>query len=161
MAEIIFIFKENQTSIECDSNDVINDICNKFAKMIEKDIDEIYFTYNGEKINRELTFIQHANAKDQKKKMMILLVFEKNVINDNNNSAPTPVSNNNQILEMIKKKSEEEIRKKKLNDLRNKLNELNNNINEITKFLDKIKENMELYYETVSSIINGCYFKNI
>jgi hypothetical protein len=68
MAEIIFIFKDNQTSIECDINDKIDDICHKYAKNIERDLGEIYFTYNGEKINGDLTFIQHANTKDQKKR---------------------------------------------------------------------------------------------
>ena len=51
MSEIIFSYQGNQTSIQCETNEKMKDICLKFTNKLELDINKIYFLFNGDKIN--------------------------------------------------------------------------------------------------------------
>ena len=79
MAEIEFILDSLKTVIQCNINDKMKDICNRYAVKAEKDINKIYFVYNGKNLNNdylEQTFIQNANEIDKQRKKISLLVNE-------------------------------------------------------------------------------------
>ena len=74
MAEIIFNYEGVNTTIQCNENDKIKDIINKFLIKIQKQEDNLYYLYNGNKINNELTFNEQANELDKNRKIMNVLV---------------------------------------------------------------------------------------
>ena len=64
MAEIEFIFNDIKTTIQCNINEMMKDICGKYVIKIDKDFNKIYFVYNGKTLNNDylnLSFIQNAN----------------------------------------------------------------------------------------------------
>ena len=70
MAEVIFIYEGIETSIQCNINDKIEEIINKFLLKINtigKNSNLIYL-YNGEGIQKELTFQEQANELDKERK---------------------------------------------------------------------------------------------
>ena len=80
MAEAIFSFKGNNTTIQCLLGDKMKDICLKFSFKINIDINSLYFLYGGEKINLNLTFEQLANSMDKKKNEYISISIDTNQI---------------------------------------------------------------------------------
>ena len=75
MATIIFTFNSKQITIQCKKEDLMKDICQKFASNINKEIDELLFLYEGEKIHYELTFNEQAKEYDNKNGKMNILVY--------------------------------------------------------------------------------------
>ena len=62
MAEIKFTYEGSNTIIQSNINDKIKDIINKFLIKINKEENiKLYYLYNGNKINEELTFNEQAN----------------------------------------------------------------------------------------------------
>ena len=76
MAEIIFNFQKREINIQCNINETMKDLCNKFATKIEKDINFLNFFYNSERINFSFTFSQQANEEDLKRKKIDISVYE-------------------------------------------------------------------------------------
>ena len=76
MAEVIFNFKGSNIIIQCNINDKMNDIINKFLKKIEKNENDnnLLFLYDANIINYDLTFIQQANELDKNRNKMNILV---------------------------------------------------------------------------------------
>ena len=77
MAEVVFNFKGVETTIQCNINDKMKEIKNKFITKTQNEENKIYFLYNGDKINEELSFSQQANELDNQTKKMKILVYEK------------------------------------------------------------------------------------
>ena len=75
MENVIFTFKEINTLIQCNREDKMKDICNKFANKIGIDINLIYFLYNGIQLNLELN--QQINNINKDKNEMNIFVYEK------------------------------------------------------------------------------------
>ena len=76
--EVIFIFEEEEIIIQCDINDKIRDIINKFLFKINKE-DNFDYIYNGEIITEnELTFNEQVNNYDKNRKKIKILVVKKN-----------------------------------------------------------------------------------
>jgi len=62
MAEVKFNYEGSNASIQCDINDKIKDIIDKFLiKINKKENINLYYLYNGNQINKELTFYEQAN----------------------------------------------------------------------------------------------------
>jgi len=78
MSEVYFLYQSSQTLIQCQKNDLMKDICLKFANKINININDIYFIYNGSKINENNTFAQQANSEDNKRNKMSILVYKFN-----------------------------------------------------------------------------------
>ena len=75
MAEVIFDYESLYINIQCNINDKMKDIINKFLIKIEnKDQNILYYLYNGSRINEELTFNEQANDFDKNRKKMNILV---------------------------------------------------------------------------------------
>ena len=77
-ANVQFTFEGIKTNIQCSKEDKMKDICTPYATKIQKDINKLFFIYNGSQLNLELTFNQQANAVDKKRNEMCVLV-EKNM----------------------------------------------------------------------------------
>ena len=77
MAEVKFLFNGGQTIIQCCIKDKLKDIIKKFYEKSQiKDDNNLYFLYNGNTIDNELTFQECINQVDKEKNKMIILVEE-------------------------------------------------------------------------------------
>jgi hypothetical protein len=73
-----FIYNGCLTKVHCTRNEYMKDIFKKYLSKINKDINDVYFIYNGNKINEELK-LEQINNKDNGIKILV------NDINVNNN----------------------------------------------------------------------------
>ena len=64
MPEITFIFETIENKIQCEANDLLKDLCTKFANKIGIDIKNLYFFYYGDKLDFNLRFGQISQDKD-------------------------------------------------------------------------------------------------
>ena len=78
MAEIIFTFNGIQTTVHCDQNDIMKDICKTYSFKIKKNVSDLVFFYNGLQLKEDLAFIQVANSLDKERNKMAILVNEIN-----------------------------------------------------------------------------------
>ena len=76
MAEIIFLYQSKETLIQCLKDELMKNICQKFANKTTINIKDIFFIYNGNKINENLTFAQLANSEDKTRNKMNILVYD-------------------------------------------------------------------------------------
>ena len=76
MSEINFMYQSTETIIQSKNDDLMKDICQKFANKISININDIYFIYNGNIVNENLTFSQQANFEDNARKKMNILVLK-------------------------------------------------------------------------------------
>ena len=77
MEKVIFTFNGINTIIQCNIEDKMKDVCNKFVNKIGIDINLIYFLYNGIQLNLDMTLNQQINNIDRDKNEMNILVYEK------------------------------------------------------------------------------------
>ena len=96
MVEISFHFNNAITKIQCNTDDKIIKICTKVASKIEEDIKNIYFLYNGSKIdlsNDKLSVGELLNNIDKSNKIMEMIVCKNNstIINNNHNIKSTDI----------------------------------------------------------------------
>ena len=80
MVEVIFMYDGKQIIIQCNVEDKMKDIINKFKSKIQNEDNNLYYIYNGDKINEELTFNQIINNKEEK--INILVYNSKNNENE-------------------------------------------------------------------------------
>ena len=80
MAEMIFNYEGNKIAIQYNEDEKIKDIIDRFLIKIntnkENKItnDKLVYLYNGNEINKELTFKEQANEIDKERKKINLLV---------------------------------------------------------------------------------------
>ena len=77
---VTFSYKGNKTSIQCEENQKMKDICINFSRKLYLDINKIYFLYNGDKLNEENKLIDIKKNKNINKKEIIILVNDINEI---------------------------------------------------------------------------------
>ena len=83
MAEVDFIYKGNIINIQCNSNDKMKDIFQKFIIKAQINNNQLlYYLYQGYKINEDLTFEQLISSNDKEYNKIKILV---NIINENDN----------------------------------------------------------------------------
>ena len=85
MAQAIFIFNTTSTIIQCQREDLMKDICQKFLIKVDKKIEDCYFLYNGNKINYNLAFNEQINEVDKASGQMKILAFLNEDINSDIN----------------------------------------------------------------------------
>ena len=56
MNNVEFNFKGSKTIIQSKSDEIMKDIIQKFLSKIQVKYEKVYFLYNGETINEELSF---------------------------------------------------------------------------------------------------------
>ena len=75
MTCIEFDYKGNKTIIQCNNNEKLKDIFQKFLNKLGITKDSVYFIYGSNVIkNEELTFDKISNELDKKRNKMIILV---------------------------------------------------------------------------------------
>ena len=75
MAKVCFEYNGIKTFIQCSKEEKMSNICIKYAVKIQKNINSLYFLYNGIKINNELTFYEQANSLDKNRLEMNILAI--------------------------------------------------------------------------------------
>ena len=93
-AKIIFIFNGMKTIIQCNKNEKIRNILERYGKEVEIDKDKVYLIYNGNKVNEELSFEELANKEDKKMNMMNIIIYEIN----NNTIIEEKIEKSNEII---------------------------------------------------------------
>ena len=76
MAQVIFIFEGNNTIIQCNENDSMQNIIHNFVQSTGNEGNILYYLYNGNIINKELTFNEIANEFDKNNKRMNVIVYK-------------------------------------------------------------------------------------
>ena len=74
MAEAIFNYEGINTTIQCEINEKMKDIIDRFLIKLGKKENNLYYLYNGTQINYELTFNEQANDIDKNRKKMNIIV---------------------------------------------------------------------------------------
>ena len=88
MVEVEFNFNEIKTINQCNINEKMNDILNKYIIRIGKNINDIYFVYNDCIIKdnlKDITLNDFANSIDKNRKKINLLVYKRNINKEKNN----------------------------------------------------------------------------
>ena len=88
MVEVEFNFNDIKTIIQFNINEKMNDILNKYVIKIGKNIDDIYFVYDGGIIKdnlKDITFNEFANNIDKDREKMNLLVYKRDINKEKNN----------------------------------------------------------------------------
>ncbi len=88
MATIDFTYNSSVSTIQCNKNEKVKEICNRFSMKIEKNINDIFFVYDGNKLDNnsfEKEFDNIANINDKERNKMNILVYDLNeqISNDN------------------------------------------------------------------------------
>ena len=72
MAEALFIYEGQQIIIQCNIEDKMKDIINKFKNKIKEENNNLYYIYNGDKINEELKLNKIIKNENEKNKYISL-----------------------------------------------------------------------------------------
>ena len=64
-ANAIFTLNREDLTIQCKTDDKMKDICEKYSTQINKYMDSLSFLYEGNKVNFDLSFKEHANEIDR------------------------------------------------------------------------------------------------
>jgi hypothetical protein len=79
MKEVEFIYEERKIIIQCNENDLMKDICKRFASKLSLEMDSLFFIYGGEKINLDLTFINVAKTANKEANKISIIVYENKI----------------------------------------------------------------------------------
>ena len=85
MNKVDFTYNDNKYYIQCNNEDKMKDILNKFLNKAGKNKNSLFFLYNGQIINEELIFSKCANSLDRSRNYMNVLVLECQDLNEENN----------------------------------------------------------------------------
>ena len=121
-AKVIFDFEQSILTIQCNQEDKMRNICQRFSTKVGININLLIFLYGGNQLNLELKFKEQANSNDKSSKEMKVLV-----IKNENDSFTCP-----NCGEKIKLNSE------KLDEIISSNNSINDNINGIKFMLDNV-----------------------
>ena len=66
MAKAVFTFENKEIIIECNTKDKMKDIFIKFSSKAQKDLNKLYFIYNGNIIKDDVEYGQILNEKIKK-----------------------------------------------------------------------------------------------
>jgi hypothetical protein len=137
MSKIIFNYEGVYTTVACEENEKMKEICKKYGNKVLIDINNLYFLYNGNKINIELKLNEIINNYDKERKEVSILVINKNNIVALNKEKKLefpmcPKCNENIMLEVKNYKIN-------LYNCKNKHNINNILINEYNEYIDLTK----------------------
>ena len=78
MPKIRFNFKGMETIMQCNNEEKMEEICKRYAQIINLDIDNLIFIYSGNIINIELKYKEQINEEDKIRNEINILVYENN-----------------------------------------------------------------------------------
>lgn len=79
MAQVEFNYNNAITIIQCNMQDKMFNIIQKFLLKCQKKLDDIFFLYDGQTLGKEKTFKEQANEMDKIRKKMNVIVKDKHV----------------------------------------------------------------------------------
>ena len=79
MKEAEFIYEDKKIIIQCNENDLVKDICKKFASKLNLEMSSLFFICGGEKINLDLTFNNLLNTANKDANKISIIVFENKI----------------------------------------------------------------------------------
>ena len=75
MINVLFLFEEDEIIIPCYSTDKFIDIINKFCKIVNIDLKDLYFSYNGFYLKKETELILNEFPNPLYKDLKYLIIF--------------------------------------------------------------------------------------
>ena len=75
-ANVFFNLNGINLTIQCTTEDKMEDICQKYSAEINKNINSLMFLYEGNKVNFELSFKDQANSIDRENHEMKISVYK-------------------------------------------------------------------------------------
>ena len=75
-AIVIFTFEGINIKIQCSTDDLMKDICQKYANKIGRNVNSLVFLYGGSNLNFQLSFKEQANIIDKERNEMNVLVYK-------------------------------------------------------------------------------------
>ena len=85
MASVEFIYNGSPTLIQCQKEDKMEDIIDKFLAKCQKNKGTIFFLYSGKTLDEDLTFNEAANKLDKSNNIMRILAWD--ILLETDNSA--------------------------------------------------------------------------
>ena len=105
-AKISFTLDEVTTIVHCEKEEKLKDICQKFAKEINKNINSLLFLYEGIQIDLEFSFEELVKSLNKKNNEMKILVYDKEnngtISQKNYEELKDVILSNNEIKDNIK-----------------------------------------------------------
>ena len=86
MFQVEFSFNGNNTIIQCNSEDKMKKIIEKFKNKVNIETNSVYFLYKGGKINEELSINKIVNINDEQINKINILVNLIDINSDKNKS---------------------------------------------------------------------------
>jgi len=77
MYKVRFNFKGEETIIQCNNDEKMEEICKRYVQIIKQDIDKLIFIYSGNIIDEELKYEEQVNEEDKIRNEINILVYEK------------------------------------------------------------------------------------
>ena len=108
-AKVLFKYNEITSIIECEENEEIYKIINKFSSALNLEEKQVYYIYDGKILNKSeinLTFNQIVNPTDKSRKIMDILVIQS--IKENGNEPAKVTKDKKTDKKVIKRKIKNE-----------------------------------------------------
>ena len=77
MAKVEFIYESAKTIIQCNPEDRLEDIVQKFTVKLEKNTKDLFFIYDGQLLDIKKTFKESVNDVDKSRNQMNVIVNNK------------------------------------------------------------------------------------
>ena len=142
MSKVIFSFEKIDTTMACSKDELMKNICEKFANFIGKDMNSLRFSYNEKQLNFNLSFEEQANETDKGKNEMKIFVYK-----DDDNQYKCPKCGEKIKFNKIDKISSS------MNNLKDSINGIKLNINNIIRLSSDNTVNIQL--KNINIILNG------
>ena len=75
-ANAIFTLDGEDLTIQCKIEDKMKDICEKYSKKINKEMNSLLFLYGGKQVNFDIKFKEQANPFDIKNSEMKIVAYK-------------------------------------------------------------------------------------
>lgn len=79
-AEVIYQFEQQTIIIQCNENEKMKEISEKFSNKIESNLNNLLFLYDGNQLDLDLTFEEQSNKEDKLRKKMNIIAYLKNTV---------------------------------------------------------------------------------
>ena len=79
MSIVKFLYKGTETTVQCQENEKMKEICNKFGNKGKIDVNKLYFIYNGNIIDLKLKYKDIIKKTDKNKMNILVVECEKEV----------------------------------------------------------------------------------
>ena len=166
-ASVIFSSNEVDLTIECEMDDKIRDICQKYASKMETNLNSLLFLYEGKQLNFDLKFKDQANSLDKNISQMRVLVYKNDElicpkcdekIKFDNKKIDELISSNENIKDTIngiKSNLDNIINNNSSNNI------INNQLKNINTLLNAVNEDIQKNNETLINLLNDTIINNL